>query len=98
MEIVILDSGYQSYDYEKELFGNNGFDLKIYPSCEGDPSEKRIFAKNANGILLRHTRIDRGFLSEMKTLKAIVRYGVGYDNIDIAACTESGIAVRQSKL
>ncbi len=29
----------------------------------------------------------------MKNLKAIVRYGVGYDNIDIAACTEYGVSV-----
>jgi D-3-phosphoglycerate dehydrogenase len=93
MEIVILDSGYQSYDYERELFGKNGFYLIIYPSYEGDPSEKRAFAKNADGMLVRHTRIDRSFLSEMKKLKAIVRYGVGYDNIDVAACTESGIKV-----
>ncbi len=93
MEIVILDSGYRSYDYESELFGNNGFDLKIFPSYEGDPSEKRIFAKNADGILVRHTKIDRVFLSEMKNLKAVVRYGVGYDNIDIDACTESGVRV-----
>ncbi len=93
MEIVIIDSGYKSYEYEKELFERNGFDLKIYPSYEGDPSEKRDFAKNADGILVRHTKINRAFLSEIKNLKAIVRYGVGYDNIDIATCTEYGVSV-----
>jgi D-3-phosphoglycerate dehydrogenase len=85
MEIVIIDSGYKSYDYEKELFEKNGFDLKIYPSYEGESSEKRDFAKHADGILLRHTKIDSAFLSELKNLTAIVRYGVGYDNIDIDA-------------
>src|SRR5690606_26831634 len=33
------------------------------------------------------------FLSRMKNLKAIVRYGVGYDNIDLNACTRAGILV-----
>jgi D-3-phosphoglycerate dehydrogenase len=93
MEIVILDSGYASYSAEKELFNRKGLQLRIYPSYTGDPVEKINFAKNASGILIRHTRVDEKFLSEMRCLKAIVRYGVGYDNIDIDACTRHGIKV-----
>jgi D-3-phosphoglycerate dehydrogenase len=93
MEIVIIDSGYKSYAFEQELFKSNGFNLKIYPTYKGDPSEKKDFAKNAVGILVRHTKIDETFLSEMKNLKAIVRYGVGYDNININACNKYGIKV-----
>jgi len=93
MNIVILDSGYKSYAFEKELFESSGFELKIYPTYEGEKAEKMKFAKDADGILVRHTRIDEEFLSKMKNLKAIVRYGVGYDNIDIEACTRSGVKV-----
>ena len=93
MNIVILDSGYKLYAFEKELFGGNGFELKIYPTYEGEKAEKIEFAKDAVGILVRHTRIDEEFLSEMKNLKAVVRYGVGYDNIDIEACTRFGVKV-----
>lgn len=93
MEVVILDSGYKSYAFEKELFEGNGFMLKIHPSYRGDPSEKRKFAENADGILVRHTRIDETFLYRMKNLKAVVRYGVGYDNVDLDACTKHGIKV-----
>ena len=93
MEVVILDSGYKSYDFEKELFKKHGITLKIHPEYKGTPSEKRNFAKNADGILVRHTTIDDIFLSEMKNLKAIVRYGVGYDNIDVEACSRHGIKV-----
>jgi D-3-phosphoglycerate dehydrogenase len=93
MEIAIIDSGYHSYDFEKELFEKNGYRLNIFPSYKGDPSDKKEFAKNAEGILVRHTKIDSAFLSGMKYLRAIVRYGVGYDNIDIEACTRNGIKV-----
>jgi len=93
MEVVIIDSGYKSYAFEKELFKKNGFSLKIYPIYKGDPSGKRNFAKDADGILVRHTTIDEAFLSEMKNLKAVVRYGVGYDNIDIEACSKCGVKV-----
>jgi D-3-phosphoglycerate dehydrogenase len=93
MEIVILDSGYNSYGFEKELFEKNGFRLKIHSEFKGDSFEKRDFAKDSDGILVRHTQIDELFLSEMKKLKAVVRYGVGYDNIDVEACTRHGVKV-----
>lgn len=93
MEVVILDSGYKSYAFEKELFEKEGFILKIHPEYKGGPSGKRYFAKNADGILVRHTVIDEGFLSEMKNLKAVVRYGVGYDNVDVEACSRYGVKV-----
>ncbi|HRC90221.1 MAG TPA: NAD(P)-dependent oxidoreductase [Bacteroidales bacterium] len=93
MEIAIIDSGYDSYIFERELFEKHGFKVKIYPFYAGDPKEKQNFAKDADGILLRHTRIDESFLSGMRNLKAIVRYGVGYDNIDIEACSRRGIKV-----
>jgi D-3-phosphoglycerate dehydrogenase len=93
MKIVILDSGYKSYGFEKELFEGNGFELKIYPTYEGEKVEKMEFAKDVDGILVRHTHIDDEFLSKMKNLKAVVRYGVGYDNIDVDACTRFGVKV-----
>ncbi|RIH63088.1 C-terminal binding protein [Mariniphaga sediminis] len=93
MNIVILDSGYSSYHFEKSLFEKNGFTLKIHPSYKGEKSEKMLFAREADGILVRHTPIDEDFLSEMKNLKALVRYGVGYDNVDVDACTRHGVKV-----
>jgi len=93
MEVVILDSGYQSYQVERKVFEENGFTLKIHPDYTGDPSEKKKFVIDADGILVRHTKIDEQFLDGLKNLKAVVRYGVGYDNVDIEACTRAGIRV-----
>ena len=93
MKVVILDSGYKSYAFEKELFEENGFELRIYPTYDGEKTDKMEFAKDADGILVRHTRIDGEFLSKIINLKAVVRYGVGYDNIDIEACTRFGVKV-----
>jgi len=93
MEVVILDSGYKSYDFEEELFRSNGIELIIHPSYKGEKLEKKKFAENADGILVRHTLIDDEFLSGLNNLKAVVRYGVGYDNVDIVACTRQGVKV-----
>jgi len=91
MEVVILDSGYKSYDFEKELFEKNGITLRIFPGYTGDFAGKIRFAENADGILVRHTSINNTFLGGMKNLKAVVRYGVGYDNVDVEACTRHGV-------
>jgi D-3-phosphoglycerate dehydrogenase / 2-oxoglutarate reductase len=93
MNIVILDSGYKSYDFEKLLFNEREFSLKIHPEFKGERDEKIAFAREAHGLLVRHTVIDSAFLSELKSLKAVVRYGVGYDNIDVDACTRFGVKV-----
>lgn len=91
MDIVILDSGYKDYSFEKELFEGDGFNLRIFPTYKGEKSDKMEFAKNADGILVRHTLIDEEFLRTCKNLKAVVRYGVGYDNVDVEACTKFGV-------
>lgn len=91
MKIAIIDSGYRSYDFERKLFEEQGIELVIHPSYKGEKSEKMNFAGDADGILVRHTVIDGEFLSGMKNLKAVVRYGVGYDNIDVEACTHYGV-------
>lgn len=93
MNIVILDSGYKSYAFEQELFKPEKYKLSIYRGSAGAITEKKEFAKDAHGLLVRHSRIDEAFLKGAKNLKAIVRYGVGYDNIDLEACTRMGIKV-----
>ncbi len=93
MNIVILDSGYKSYDFEKSLFNAQDFNLKIHPAFKGERAEKIAFAREAHGLLVRHTIIDAAFLSEMKSLMAVVRYGVGYDNVDVDACTRFGVKI-----
>ncbi|HKJ41208.1 MAG TPA: C-terminal binding protein [Sunxiuqinia sp.] len=93
MKVVILDAGYESYTFENELLGNSGFELKISPTYKGPKAEKKKFAEGADGILVRHTEIDDDFLSGLDNLKAVVRYGVGYDNVDVEACTRHSIKV-----
>ncbi len=93
MRIAIIDSGYKDYSFEKNLFENAGFKVDIFPSYKGEKTAKLEFAKNAVGILVRHTPIDEEFLSYCTGLKAVVRYGVGYDNVDVDACTRFGVKV-----
>ena len=91
-KIVILDTGYESYDYEQRLFGRHGYELIIFERpVQSDLRIER--AKEATGILVRDTPVGLNELDNMPNLKAIVRYGVGYDNIDVVEARDRGIRV-----
>ena len=91
--VAIIDSGYRSYDYEKELFAGMGYELQIFEGERVDVPAKRELAKKAEGILVRDTPIGGETFTEAPQLRAIVRYGTGYDNIDVEAATARGIKV-----
>jgi D-3-phosphoglycerate dehydrogenase len=92
-KIKVLDTGYDSFAYEQNLFESNGFTFEIFPGEKGDVNGKINFAADAEGLLIRWTEIDGIFLSKMRNLKAIVRYGVGYENIDLDAVNKTNVKV-----
>ena len=81
--VVVIDTGYDSFEYEEKLLSNAGYDIEIFPGDRHDRIGKIQFSKDAVGMFVRWTEIDDDFLKELPGLKAIVRYGVGYDNINI---------------
>jgi len=92
-QIAILGTGYESYDYEQQLFAKHGFHLSIYNGPDNDAAMKYAFAREAVGIMVRELVIGDDALDLMPNVKAIVRYGVGYDNVDIKAVKKRNIRV-----
>ena len=48
--------------------------------------------KNADGLLVWHTKISDFTLKKLNKCKTIIRYGVGYDNIDLKSVKKYGIS------
>jgi D-3-phosphoglycerate dehydrogenase len=91
--VAIIDTGYKSYEYEKKLFAGMGYALQIFQGDRVDVTAKRALAMKADGILVRDTPIGGETFGKAPHLRAIVRYGTGYDNIDVEAATLRGIKV-----
>lgn len=91
--IAVIDTGYESYAYEKEILEPAGYQLRFFTGDETNHLLKQQFAQSATGLLIRGTPITADFLDSCPHLKAIVRYGVGYDNIDLAAAKDRGVKV-----
>ena len=48
---------------------------------------------DADGLIVRSDKVTREVIDAARNLKIVVRAGAGYDNVDLAACTERGIVV-----
>ena len=97
LKIRVLDTGYDSFAYEEQLFRSNGHEFEVWAGRKDDVTGKTAFASDADGLLIRWTVVDDQFLRAMKRLKAIVRYGVGYDAIDLDAVSGRGVKVANVK-
>lgn len=54
-------------------------------------SELLDAVKDVHGLIVRSDIVDRQVIEAAKELKVVVRAGSGFDNLDLAACTENGI-------
>jgi len=92
-KVVVIDTGYDSYEYEKSLLTEAGYEFAVFDGEREDIQGKMAFAKGATAVFARHTRMDEHFFRSLPGLKALVRYGVGYDNIDLDAASRFGVKV-----
>jgi D-3-phosphoglycerate dehydrogenase / 2-oxoglutarate reductase len=75
-----------------DLLQQSGLDLDNRPGLSGDALKEAL--QNADGMIVRSgTRVTAELLEQPGKLRAIVRAGVGVDNIDVAAATRRGILV-----
>jgi lactate dehydrogenase-like 2-hydroxyacid dehydrogenase len=57
------------------------------------PAQLAEACREATGLLCVGVRVNEEVLSQARNLKVVANCGVGYDNIDVAACTRRGIIV-----
>ncbi len=51
------------------------------------------YSKDITVIMVWHQVVNASYLNDFPNLKGIIRYGVGFDKIDLEACAERGIVV-----
>ncbi|MEP6825583.1 MAG: C-terminal binding protein [Ramlibacter sp.] len=90
--VVAIDDGYHSYDQEEALLAGVGARLELRP-CRGDQAATIAAVGDADVVLVRESGVTRASIEAMQRCKAIIRYGIGVDNIDMAAARERRIAV-----
>jgi len=92
-KVVVIDGGYASYERERRLLESAGYALEVFQGEFHDRQGKMAFAENALGLFVRWTVVDAEFLDAVPTVRAVVRYGVGYESIDLPAASARVVKV-----
>ena len=87
----MTDSRHSDYEIERNILArvNAQLVLKDLTTVEEVISQ----CSDADAILLDMAPMPKEVVDKLKKCKVISRYGVGYDNVDVDACTKKGIWV-----
>lgn len=79
------------YHQEKEILGNAGIECVLAKCKSAD--EVAEAAADAECVGTVYQRFDEALIARLPKLKLIVRYGIGYDVVDVAACSKHHVAL-----
>jgi D-3-phosphoglycerate dehydrogenase len=91
MFIVITDSEFPSLDIEREVAEQEHVQLVTAHGLS--PEEVITNAAGADGLAVQYAQITADVFDALPTVKAVARFGIGVDNIDVGAATERGVVV-----
>jgi D-3-phosphoglycerate dehydrogenase / 2-oxoglutarate reductase len=87
--VVVTDQVFPNVDVERELLGEIDAELEV--ASDRDDALQR--AKGADALLNTYMSFDADTLQSLDSVKAIARYGIGVDNIDLEAAKANDIVV-----
>jgi len=89
--IAVTDSVFPSLDPAKAALAKLNPIFRMSKSAGAE--DILAVAKDADAILVTYAKLTREILTQLTKCKAIGRFGLGVDNIDLPAAKEKGIAV-----
>ena len=90
-KVVVLEHGYSTIEYEREIVGAAGGELV---DAEGLGTEKALAqCEDADAVLFRRIEMPAELIRRFRKCKVLLRYGVGTDNVDVEAATAQGMIV-----
>ena len=77
----------------EERSGLGGLDCDLIATTAANEDELIANLREADIVIVAAAQITRRVLESLPRCRAIVRYGIGLDNVELAAATDSGIVV-----
>lgn len=88
-KVVVTDDRFNTYEEEKQVLESIDAEL-IVANCV-TPQDVIEVCRDADGVLVNLAPMAAEVIDKLEKCKVISRYGVGYDNVDVAECTKRGI-------
>ncbi len=78
---------------ERKVFADSGLEIELISRVCTTEEDVLEVGREAHALLVPHAPITRRVLENMPKCRVVVRYGHGFDVVDVAAATEHGIVV-----
>ncbi len=88
--VVVSDQVFPDVDIERAMLAEIDADLTV---AEGSLEAVLPQLKTADAILNTYLPFDAATIAQLDNCKIIARYGIGIDNIDVAAAKDAGLVV-----
>jgi D-3-phosphoglycerate dehydrogenase len=92
-KVVIADQPGADHDVESAVFAASGLDLEQVWLNGRDPERVVAHAADVDALLMSWLPVTRALIDQLERCRAIVRFGIGVDMVDLDAATERGILV-----
>src|ERR1044071_6371815 len=89
--VAVADSVFPNLDTAREVLSAIGAQLQLAP--QATPEAILRIAAPADALLVTYATITAEMIAQMPRCRIISRFGIGVDNVDIAAATAAGIVV-----
>ena len=91
LRVAVADSPFPTLDPAREVLSKIGADLRI--ASEPTPEAILRVATDADALLVTYATITAEMIQTLTRCRIISRFGIGVDNVDLAAATSAGIVV-----
>jgi D-3-phosphoglycerate dehydrogenase len=91
MKIVITDHGFDDLSFEEKVVAPTGASLVVAQTK--DPARLAEAVADADAVITQFAPVNADVIAAMRRARVIVRYGIGVDNVDLAAARNHGIPV-----
>ena len=91
LSVVITDCDHDGIEPELRVLGEAGIDVRL-EDCSSS-ADVAAAARDADAVITQYAPIDDQALEALRRCRAVVRYGVGVDNVDVPAATRRGVWV-----
>jgi len=89
--VAVTDSVFPNLEPARAVLAKIGAELRL--AEEPKPEAILEVAKDADGVLTTYAKLPADMIAQMPKCRVIGRFGIGVDNVDIAAATQAGIVV-----
>lgn len=91
VKIAVSQADYPDADVERTVFDNIDADVVVgHAETEDELIE---LGEGADALLVEYVAVTERVLDELDDVRVVSRYGIGVDNVDVAAATERGVTV-----